>query len=131
MTWTNDYVGLPFLVDGRDRSGLDCWGLVRLVYAERLGIDLPSYGGIFTDQSRQTLSTVARLMEDQSRLWVEVDSPSEYDVILMRSSQLWCHVGLFVPRRDMLHIMSGINSTRESLFGPHRRHQIVGYFRHG
>ena len=38
--WVADYVGLPWEPYGRTRAGVDCWGLVRLVYEERLGICL-------------------------------------------------------------------------------------------
>ena len=36
----DDYVGLPWRIGGRDRRGLDCFGLVRLVLAEQAGIIL-------------------------------------------------------------------------------------------
>jgi len=43
--WIADYVGLPFKAHGRERNGVDCWGLVRLVLAERFRLALPSYAG--------------------------------------------------------------------------------------
>lgn len=128
--WTDAYIDVPFRADGRDRSGLDCWGLVYLVYRERLGVELPRYPGVFTDQSEATLRRIAALMDEERRRYVEVSVPQEYDLVLMRKGELHGHVGLFVPRHDVLHIYAGVNSTRHSLNSIHWRNRIVGYFRH-
>ncbi|OAN53901.1 hypothetical protein A6A04_13495 [Paramagnetospirillum marisnigri] len=130
MPWTDDYIGLPFLADGRSRAGLDCWGLVRLVYFDRLGIDLPSKAGIYRDGSRDTLREIAAAMEAEAAKWRQVDDPRDCDVILMRSGPLHCHVGLWVGRNAMLHIMAGIDSTVEPIASLRRRNTVVGYFRH-
>lgn len=53
--WANEYVGLPWKNGGRldpgrlaagplkEGDGLDCWGLARMVAAERFGAELPAY----------------------------------------------------------------------------------------
>lgn len=41
--WVGYYLGLPYKEKGRDRQGLDDWGLYRLVIAEQFGIALPSF----------------------------------------------------------------------------------------
>src|SRR5262249_15997138 len=41
--WIAGYVGLPFRSLGRDRDGLDCWGLVHLVYREVFRLEVPAY----------------------------------------------------------------------------------------
>lgn len=57
-SWAGAYIGIPFVARGRDRAadgGLDCYGLVRTVLAERAGIHLPLYGtcGQTRDKVRQ------------------------------------------------------------------------------
>src|SRR5678815_1715944 len=42
--WVADYLTIPFQSGGRDRCGCDCFGLVRLVLADRLGVVCPAYG---------------------------------------------------------------------------------------
>ena len=49
MHWTARYINIPYINKGREFSGADCWGLVRLVYKNELGIDLPTYGEVSAD----------------------------------------------------------------------------------
>ena len=44
--WVSAYVGLPFKEGGRNRDGLDCYGLLRLVINERFAGAVPEYEGI-------------------------------------------------------------------------------------
>lgn len=43
LAWINDYVGVPYRHNGRDRAGWDCWGLVLAVYRDMLGLELPDW----------------------------------------------------------------------------------------
>jgi cell wall-associated NlpC family hydrolase len=43
--WVADNIGLPFVEAGRDRSGVDCWGLARLVWCEQGGCVVPLLSG--------------------------------------------------------------------------------------
>ena len=67
--WTDDYIGIPFLPDGRDRDGLDCYGLVCLVYRDRLGVDLPGIRGIYSRNTAGCLKRVARAMAEEKLKW--------------------------------------------------------------
>lgn len=88
------YVGLPF---GRGACEVTCWSLVKLVYAEVLGIALPEYGDI----APRDLVRVAQHMAAAAAetCWVAPAVPQSGDVVLMRSArggQEVCHVGLLV-----------------------------------
>ena len=75
MIWANAYVGLPWADLGRDRTGCDCWGLARLVYAEQLGIALPSYSDAYPCAGEQ--AEVAALNDQKNRLNDEVSWAKE------------------------------------------------------
>lgn len=99
--WWDSYIGLPF---GEGPGEVTCWGLVRRVYADRLGVDLPAYGEI----SARDLARIARTMEaDKDDGWRSPAVPAPLDVVLMRgprSGARVVHVGVMVDRAQMLHV---------------------------
>lgn len=128
-TWTADYIGLPFKEKGRDRSGVDCWGLVRLVLGEQWGIALPSY----TDHYACALERkeIARLIAGEKGAWRDVGRGAERpgDVLLIRQVGDECHVGLVVAPGLMLHVEAGIDAALERYDGLKWRPRVVGIYR--
>ncbi len=128
------YMMIPFADGGRDHSGCDCWGLVRLIYREQLGVELPSYGDI----SAKALLKVARAIKGNSdEGWVPTTTTTSalYDVVLMKSAgfKTVCHVGIVVAGDQVLHTEEGVGpmivpfdhaDIRERLFGL-RRHKSL------
>ena len=47
--WAKKYVGIPFVTSGRDMSGCDCYGLVRLILTNEYSFDLPMLLGDYTN----------------------------------------------------------------------------------
>lgn len=129
--WAAPYSGLPFVSGGRTRAGVDCWGLVRLVYAEVFGIELPSYRGSYSDANRGP--EVARLIEAEraAGAWapVPVRDTRLGDAVLLRTKGFAMHVGLLVARGEMLHVEAGIDAMIERLASPVWNRRTVGYFR--
>lgn len=104
VTWWARYIGLPFADGGRGPHAFDCWGLVRQIYADQLGVDLPSYGEI----SAKDLARVARAMEsgDSIDLWQPCE-PEPLAVVGMRSGRggrRVVHVGVMLDRLRMIHV---------------------------
>ncbi len=102
MNWWGNYVGIPFVDGGRDADGLDCWGLVCLVYANELDVVLPSYGEV----SAADLVRVARSLEAGKDGWQVVDKPRAFDVVAMRfysGRATVGHVGIMVDGKRMIH----------------------------
>ena len=81
VNWWDSYVGLPFKRDGRDRTGIDCYVLIYLIYKEQLEIDLNPFSGIFVDQSPETMLKVAKLMNEDRENWDRPNNIREFDML--------------------------------------------------
>ncbi len=128
--WVADYVGLPFRAHGRDRDGVDCWGLARLVLAERFGLSLPSYAGGYA--SVEDAEDIGRLIRGEMAPWREVPRGDEQagDVVLIRLMNQPMHVGVVVAQGWMLHIEDGIDACLERYDGAKWRRRTLGIYRH-
>ncbi|MFN7019893.1 MAG: host specificity factor TipJ family phage tail protein [Phycisphaerales bacterium] len=79
-TWVVDYLDIPFAQGGRDRhTGVDCWGLVRIVQAERFGVSLPDHHDAYVapGEARGLTARIAEVMgaEMAGGSWSEVRGP--------------------------------------------------------
>lgn len=128
--WAGYYIGLPFLDHGRDRSGLDCWGLVRLVMAEQFGIAMPSY--INEYQRTTQVDKISSLIERESAGWKIILSGDEScgDVVVLRVRGKPMHVGMVLGDQQMLHIELGINSAIERYAGVRWADRLAGFYRY-
>jgi cell wall-associated NlpC family hydrolase len=127
----DEYVGIPFKNDGRDKDGLDCWGLVRVVYKDKLNIDLPSYEGVFVDTSKDTFNKIGELMATNQNSWEKVENPKPLDVLLIRvNGGVPSHVAVYVGDDWMLHTMEGMDVTMEKTSSIRWNKRIVGAYRY-
>lgn len=129
--WWNDYIGLTYVPRGRERAGLDCWGLVRLVYAEERGIELPSLADEYQDHyAHDERDLLAELIAAKREHWVSTDAPQSGDVVVLRILGAESHVGLITEPGFFLHIRSGADSVIERLDGTMWRKRVAGIYRY-
>ena len=102
--WTAPFVGIPYRSKGRDRSGCDCWGLIKIVHGEAFGVTVPGYEEDYAcpDELREVARAIGR--EQDGPFWEKVENPVAGDVILFRRGTHGGHVGLFVTGEFMLHM---------------------------
>lgn len=126
MNWSSRYVGVP-------EAGCHCWELVRRVYAEELGIALPSYeGAVASPEERAEVHALVR-GEAEGGPWRHVsDRPGPhvrpFDVLVFHRGQWQSHVGIAVDRSRMLHMWS--RSVIDSFTAPRWRARLTGVYRH-
>ena len=118
--WTESYIGIPFKLKGRDEEGVDCWGLVYLVYMELFGVVLPLYVEQYENiKDLGNLEKHAAINAiDSSIGWVSVIRGQEVfgDVFLMPLAGRFTHVAICVEPGLMLHVTEDINVTVEEYY---------------
>jgi len=127
--WVKNYIGIPFVSNGRVKEGCDCYGLVRLVLRNEYGIELPELSGNYAD---------ALNVEETARLFAEhrpvlaakkINAPEEKAVAVITEHGEAAHVGIAAGGGYILHtgIKTGSVCQRET--HPGLRGRIEGYYR--
>lgn len=121
------YIGLPYKDNGRDITGIDCWGLVRLYYKQELGIELPSYVDQYIGLTSTNIKESIISYRDN---WDKVETPQLNDLILFRILGEPTHIGLYLGENKFLHIRDGYDSVIESTNSINWSKRIEGYYRY-
>ena len=123
----DNYIGLPYKENGRDESGIDCWGLARLFYKRELNIDLPSYAELY-DGSYDP--RVPQTIEQYKDNWAKSDIPQTGDLCLFKIMGEPSHVGIYLGGDKFLHSRDGKDSVIERLDNPMWFRRLEGFYRY-
>lgn len=134
--WSQKYLAVPFVDGGRDMSGADCWGMVRLVLLDRAGIDLPAYGEIGANERARIAERMGR--DSGERPWLPTDAPAALDVLLMHTliqidgswEKVIGHVGIMVDSEYVLHTDEGVGVDISKASDRNIKRRFAGYRRH-
>ena len=128
VRWAEKYLGLPFVDGGRTWSGVDCWGLVRLVFKHERGIELPTYGDI---PASELIRIAYKVKEETAKEpWNAVSIPQAIDMAVMYSRHAPIHVGVMVDNKYLLHVEKGTNCVLIDKDHPSVFFRSIGFFRH-
>lgn len=129
--WWNQYVGIPFKEKGRDRNGVDCWGVPFLVFQEQKGIVLPSYIELYSSTKYENRDELERIIFDErNKRWKQVSNPQEFDFALIKKGGVPMHVGLVTKKNYVLHSEVGVGVVNERTTTLAWQNKIDGYFRY-
>jgi cell wall-associated NlpC family hydrolase len=127
--WAKEYIGIPFVSGGRDKTGADCYGLVRLVLTERFAVNLPLLSGDYTDADN-FVETEALIRSQQPLLaGRRVEVPETGDVCVLKFHGLPTHLGVYAGGGWMLHTLRGTGSVLQRISDPHLTGRFGGWYR--
>lgn len=127
--WHNKYIGIPYKDKGRDYSGLDCWGLVRLVYSEQFNIILPSFTEQYT--TAEDLDLINETISYYKDGWEQVQEPEIGTIILFRVMGTLSHVGIYIGDQKFIHARHGVGSVIvEKLDSVQWANRIFGFYKY-
>jgi len=126
VPWINDYIGIPYKIGGRDRSGCDCWGLACLILRERYGNDIDRY--IYSD-----VEDGYEIIKREKKYYEKIDGePIPGDLVLFKMMGKYFHIGVVVgepDERNMLHTLINHDSALDRYNGPKWASRIEGVYR--
>lgn len=129
--WLAAYIGIPYRTGGRDREqGLDCWGLLCLIWRERFGIEEPRYE-TYEWASRTDNARVSAIIESERQRYIDVPAGQERlgDAILLRLRGHPLHVGMIVAPGLMIHTHERTESCLDRYDGLEWSKRVLGFYR--
>ncbi len=103
------YVIVPYKDNGRDMTGLDCYGLVYLVLRDEFGKHVPELAGVYDAHASEVLERNRPLVPA-----MPVDVPEDGDIMLVYQMGKPCHVGVYLGGH-ILHTSRGRGCSYEPL----------------
>jgi cell wall-associated NlpC family hydrolase len=127
--WAKEYIGIPFVSGGRDRTGADCYGLARLVRTEQFGNRLPLLSGDYTDADN--LAETEALIRSKRPLLAgrNVETPEAGDLCVLKFHGLPAHLGICAGGGWLLHTLKGTGSILQRVNDPHLVGRVEGWYR--
>jgi len=102
----NKYLGIQYVHLGRTLTGLDCYGLIVLIYKD-IGydlIDLDNYNKNWSIKGEDLF------IENYQKQWEKVLTPQLFDMVLFKGAKgLANHAGIYLDSNRFLHcIKAGV-----------------------
>jgi len=122
------YIGIPFEDRGQSMESSDCYGLVRLVYKQELGLVIPEFNSSCAD-TRRIFSDYLKQISEHWDLVTEETKP--FDVIAMAYDhdhpKIVQHFGIYIGNGMMLQTLKGIGAFTIKV--SEYQHYVKGIYR--
>ena len=128
--WPSEFVGLPYLLFGRTRAGVDCYGLIVLVYHDVLGIEIAPFAEVA--ESTLPLDVYREFWETHRELaWERVDEDHvEAGDVVDLSVLGHPHCGIVTRPGQMIHARAGVGVRLAEYSRGFFCRRVLGTYRH-
>ena len=128
-SWVKNYIGIPFVSGGRDASGCDCYGIVRLILANEYGYDLPVLLGDYSNALN--IAETKRLFTENIPILCgnKIEKPEEKSVALIKMFGRLCHIGLYAGDNYIIHSRHKTGVVCERIISPQLAGCVEGWYR--
>jgi cell wall-associated NlpC family hydrolase len=118
----SDLIGIPFVDGGRDKNGMDCWGLAKECF-KRQGIMVKDY-----DISAMATAKIDCELQVHETIWQKLPAPTLGCLVLINvSCQGFAnHVGVYVGNTKFIHAYANTGVCLSSIKRWHSH--IKGYY---
>ena len=118
-----DLIGVPFKNGGRDKSGMDCWGLALEVF-RRYKINLIDYK-ISCNAQTQINGKINTERKNWERCTGELPVPA---LIVFNDNGICNHVGVYIGENKFIHARIGTGVAIESMDSVFWKRRIEGVY---
>ena len=123
------YLSIPFKDRGRDENGVDCFGLVQMIYRDEFEIQLPSY--IEMNENEKDKKAICHAINSEKKLsgWLETTNPKFGNLIILNLLGRPLHLGVMLDNSSFIHCMKGKGTIIENTTDISWRNRINGYLK--
>ena len=127
-SWVKNYIGIPFVSNGRTCNGCDCYGLVRLVLMYEYGVTLPELSDDYSDALN--IAETERLFTENLPILAssKISHPEEKAIVTITEQGRLSHVGIVAGDGYILHTGVKTGSVCQRVAHPGLRGRIEGYY---
>jgi len=126
--WVKNYIGIPFVSNGRTMEGCDCYGLVRFVLGNEYGVKLPELSDDYGNALN--IAETAKLFAEKRPVLAaeKLPGPREKAVVVITEHGRPCHLGIVAGGGYILHTGVKTGSVCQRETHPDLRGRIEGYY---